>query len=61
MLNSEHSLVELSIVVLINSLVGILRSLVNNSSRAQELTELISVELAPLQFPNLFEQSLFTC
>jgi hypothetical protein len=58
MLNSEHSLIELSVVVLLNSLVGILGSLVNNSSGAQELPELISVELALLQFADLFKQSL---
>jgi hypothetical protein len=55
MLYSEHSLVQLSIVVLFNCLGRILRSLVHDSSRAQELTKLISVELALLQFSNLLK------
>ena len=58
MLNSEHSLVELGIVVLFNSLSSILGYLINNSRRAQELSKLISVELALSQFPNLFKKSL---
>lgn len=60
MLNSEHSLIELSVVVLLNSLAGILVSLVNDCRRAQELPELISVELALLQFADLLEQSLLS-
>jgi hypothetical protein len=48
MLNSEHSLVELGVIVLINSLVSILWSFVDHCSRTQELSKFISVELALL-------------
>lgn len=58
MLNSEHSLIKLSVVVLLNRLEGVLGSLIDNSSRAQELAELIPVELALLEFTDLLKKSL---
>ena len=58
MLDRQDSLVELSVVVLIDSFACILRSLVDYCRRAQELPELVPVELALLQLANLLEQSL---
>ena len=55
MLNCENSLVELSIVVLLNSLEGILGSLVDDCGRAQELAELVSVELALSELADLLK------
>ena len=57
-LNCENSLVKLSIVVLLNSLEGVLGSLVDDCGRAQELAELVSVKLALREFADLLKESL---
>lgn len=58
MLDCQNSLVKLSIVVLLNSLEGVIWSLVDDCGRAQELAELVPVELALSEFANLLKESL---
>ena len=58
MLDCQNSLVKLSIVVLLNSLEGVLWSLVDDCGRAQELAELVPVELALSEFADLLKESL---
>ena len=58
MLDCQNSLVKLSIVVLLNSLEGVLWSLVDDCGRAQELAELVPIELALSEFADLLKESL---
>ena len=58
MLNCKNTLSKLIIVVLLDSLEGILGSLVNDCSRAQDLFEFVSVKLALSGYADFLKYSL---
>lgn len=57
-LNGKHLVVQHCMMVLLDGLESILRLLEDHSCGSKELTELVPVELAFLQFSDLLEKSL---
>lgn len=57
-LHGENTVVKHGLVILVDGRLSVLWLLVDHGGRAEELAELVSVELALLQLADLREQSL---